>query len=75
MHPLMKGTQGCSNEEPFNSHKVNEFFSSLNQHCDNHLCLSIFKNFSQVRVVAHGPLVHLHMTQGNKVTSSEHELK
>ena len=31
--------------------------------------------FSQVSIVAHGPLVHLHMTQGNKVTSSEHEFK
>ena len=29
MHPLMKGTQVCSNEEPLNSHKVNEFFLLL----------------------------------------------
>ena len=32
-------------------------FSSLNQHCDIHMCLSIFKKFYQVSVVAHGPLV------------------
>ena len=31
--------------------------------------------FSQVSVVAHGPLVHLHMTQENKYMSSEHEFK
>ena len=31
----------CSNEVPFNSHKVEvmAFFSSLNEHCDNHMCL------------------------------------
>ena len=31
----------------------------LNQHYDNHICLSIFKKFSQVSVVAHGPLALL----------------
>ena len=28
-HPLVMGIQGCSNEEPFNSHKVNYVFSRL----------------------------------------------
>ena len=32
-------------------------FSSLYQNYNNHMCLSIFKKFSQVRVVAHGPHV------------------
>ena len=37
-HPWANGIQVCSNEEPFNSHKVdNGFFSTLNQHYDNHV--------------------------------------
>ena len=37
-HRWVKGIQVCSNEEPFTSLKVNKgFFSSLNQHYDNHV--------------------------------------
>ena len=50
VHPWVKGIQVCSNEEPFNPHKV----VSFNQHYDNHMCISIFKKFSQVSIVAHG---------------------
>ena len=42
MPPWMNGIQVCSNEEPFNSHKVNHvFFSCLDQHYDHHMCLLI----------------------------------
>ena len=34
-HPCVKGIQLCSNEEPLNSHEVNDgLFSSLNQRYD-----------------------------------------
>ena len=50
-HPLVKGIQICSNEEPFNSHKVNNawVFPSHNQHYDNHMCLLIWTVFSGER--------------------------
>ena len=50
-HPLVKGIQVCSNEEPFNSHKVNNawVFPSHNQHYDNHMCLLIWTVFSGER--------------------------
>ena len=46
-----KGIQVCSNEEPFNSHKVNNVFSSLNQHCGNHVCLSIVAQWPLVLII------------------------
>ena len=50
-------------------------FSSLNQHYDNQMCLSIFKKFYQVIVVAHTSLVKqsdqpLH----HQITASEETL-
>ena len=37
-HPWVNGIQVCSNEELYNSRKEdNGFFSSLNQHYDNHV--------------------------------------
>ena len=40
LHPWMKGIQVCSNEQPLNSHQVNNgFFSSPNQHYDVIICV------------------------------------
>ena len=57
-HPWVKGIQVCSKEEPINSHKVNNFFSDLNQGYDKIICVNRFDLFSQVSDVAHGPLVY-----------------
>ena len=54
----MKGIQVCSNEEPMNSHKISNVFFSLNQPDDNYNHVFLDLNcFSQVRDVAHWPLV------------------
>ena len=39
MHPWVKGIEVCLNEEPFNSHKVNNVFSALNQRYDIIICV------------------------------------
>ena len=59
MHPWVKGIQVIANEEPLNAHKVDNFFSYLNQHYDNHMCLLIL-TVSQVSDVAHEPLVRIY---------------
>ena len=46
MHPWLKRIQDCSKEEPFNSHKVSNVFSSLN---DNHMRELIWTIFSSER--------------------------
>ena len=57
-HPWVKGIQVCSNEEPINSHEVNNVFSSsLNQRYDIIICVYWFELFSQMSDVAHGSLV------------------
>ena len=57
VHPWVKVIQVCSNEELFNSHKVdNEFFLLL-----INFVILISKKFSQVSVVAHGPLVNVYV--------------
>ena len=54
----MKEIQVSSNEEPINSHEVNNiFFSSRNQPYDIIMCVYLLELFSQVNDVAHGPLV------------------
>ena len=63
-HPWVKMIQVCSNEEPINSHEVNNVFSSsLNQRYDIIICVYWFELFSQVSDVAHGPLVIFFLDQ------------
>ena len=56
MHPWVKGIQVCSNEEPFNSHKVDNEFFLLLINIVIIICVYRFEQFSQVSIVAHGPL-------------------
>ena len=60
-HPWMKRIQVCFNEEPINSHRVNNVFDfpSLNQRHDIIICVYCLELFSQMSDVAHGPLVNL----------------
>ena len=54
----MKGIKVCSNEDPFNSQKVdNGFFPSINQRYDIFICVYWFELFSNVSHLSHGPLV------------------
>ena len=46
-----------ANEKTISYHKVNIFFSSLNQRYDIIICVNWFELFSQVSDVAHEPLV------------------
>ena len=56
-HPLVKGIQLCSNEEPLNSHKVNNCFFLFLINIMIIICFYWFKLFSHMSDVAHGPLV------------------
>ena len=59
MHYLVKGTQVCSNKEPFNFHKVDNEIFLLFINFVIIICVYLFEQFFQVSIVAHGPLVFL----------------
>ena len=56
-HPWVKVIQVCSNEEPFNSDKVNNGFFLLSINIMIIMCLLYKTFFLQVSDVAHRPLV------------------
>ena len=62
-HPWLKGIQVCSNKEPFTSHIINNWLFLLLISIMIIICVYWFKLFSQVSVVAHGPLVYCHWHQ------------